>query len=141
MGIQFRQITIIGTVGRNAELGYTPNGTANLKFSVATEDGTGDNKRTDWFNVTLWGQTGERMQEYITKGTKVGVSGRFKIRDYKDRDGKDRYSLDISADNVQLLSSKGESETGDEPVAAAKPKKPKTDEFAFADDETEDVPF
>jgi single-strand DNA-binding protein len=148
LGIQFAQISVVGTLGRDAELGYTPNGSVNLKFSVATEAGSGDKKHTNWFNVTLWGKSAETMQEYLVKGKQVAVAGRFDIRDYTDKEGKSRYSLEISADNVQLVGSRSDGDGANVGNAAAPAKaarKPKAveDDFAFAEetDGTDDVPF
>lgn len=150
MGIQFAQISVVGTLGRDAELGYTPNGSVNLKFSVATEAGSGDKKHTNWFNVTLWGKSAETMAEYLVKGRQVAVAGRFDVREYTDKNDKARYSLEISADNVQLVGSRTSEEgdvasVGNAPAKKTTSRKPKVveDEFAFDEetDGTEEVPF
>src|SRR5262245_39666627 len=100
------KIQIIGNLGRDPELRYTPNGRPVASFTVAVNQST-KNRRTggwvestDWFRVSVWGERGERVAENLRKGSRVFVDGRFKAREYDDRDGQKRMSLDITADTV-----------------------------------------
>jgi len=103
------KIVIIGNVGRDPELRMTPNGRPVCEFSVAVNrvtgrsDGGDRQEQTDWYRVSCWSQLAERAQQMITKGRLVFVEGRFTPRTYTDREGKERLSLDISANDFQML--------------------------------------
>jgi single-strand DNA-binding protein len=103
----FSKIIIVGNVGRDPELKMTPNGHAVCAFSVAVNrvSGRGEERveQTDWYRVSCWSALAERAQQMITKGRLVLVDGRFTPRTYTDREGKERYSLDISANDFQML--------------------------------------
>ena len=103
----FSKIIIVGNVGRDPELKMTPNGRTVCEFSVAVNrvSGRGEERveQTDWYRVSCWSALAERAQQMITKGRLVLVDGRFTPRSYTDREGKERYSLDISANDFQML--------------------------------------
>jgi single-strand DNA-binding protein len=103
----FSKIIIVGNVGRDPELKMTPNGRPVCEFSVAVNrvSGRGEERveATDWYRVSCWSALAERAQQMITKGRLVLVDGRFTPRSYTDREGKERYSLDISANDFQML--------------------------------------
>ena len=100
------KIQIIGNLGRDPELRYTPNGRPVCNFTVAVNQSRKDPKTgewiesTDWFRVDVWGDRGERVAESLRKGARVFVDGRFKAREYEANDGQKRMSLDITADTV-----------------------------------------
>ncbi len=108
------KISIVGNLGRDAEQRFTPGGDAVVTFSVATTEVRNNRgereEHTQWFRVDFWGKRGERIKDYLTKGQRVYVDGRLRVRDYEDRDGKARYSLDVRADDVLLLGSRRDSE-------------------------------
>lgn len=128
----FSKITLVGNLGRDPETQYTPNGKLNVKFTVAVNkpfrDQSGQMQdRTNWFRVTAWGTLAESMvkmaeQGYLAKGKQVLVDGRFEAREYTDNNGQQRTSLDVTANEFQLLGSRvddgssgfrgGESEVG-----------------------------
>jgi single-strand DNA-binding protein len=103
----FSKIIIVGNVGRDPELKMTPNGRPVCEFSVAVNRVSGKAEerveQTDWYRVSCWSALAERAQQMITKGRLVLVDGRFTPRTYTDREGKERYSLDISANDFQML--------------------------------------
>lgn len=113
-------ITIIGNLGRDPETKYTPNGAMNLQFSVAVSrrhtDQSGQVKEhTDWFRVTAWGKLAETMDKLaqngaLVKGKQVYVQGRFEARDYQNNEGVTVKSLDVTANEIQLLGSRPEGE-------------------------------
>ena len=111
------KIIVIGNVGRDPEMRYTPNGQAITSFSVAsnrryrTADGE-QREETEWFNVSAFGRLSEICNQYLTRGQQVYVEGRLRGRSYTDRDGQPRYSLDITANEVQFLGRRGEGEQG-----------------------------
>jgi len=111
-------------LGRDAETRFTPSGAACTTFSVATnrrwkDQQTGEWKEeTDWHRVVLW--RSENLANYLTKGTQVYVEGRLQTRSYDDKDGKKVYTTEVVAENVILLSGRGDavSAAGDAPPAS-----------------------
>ena len=100
---------IIGNLGADPEMRYTPNGRPVTQFNVAVNQSTKNQQTgewvedTDWFRVSVWGDRAERAAETLRKGNKVFVEGRFKTREFEGRDGQKRTSLEITADSVVNL--------------------------------------
>jgi single-strand DNA-binding protein len=99
---------IIGNLGRDPELRYTPNGQAVTQFTVAVNrnyrgaDGEWQ-EDTEWFRVVAWGPVGERAAEHLRKGNKVYVEGRIQTRQWEDQSGQKRYTTELVADRVANL--------------------------------------
>ena len=116
------KVTLVGNLGRDPESRYTPNGTMNVTFTMATNrrfrDQSGqDQDRTTWFRITAWGKLAETLdsltqQGYLTKGKQVYVEGRIEAREYTDQNGQTRTSLDVTANELLLLGSRGDAEGG-----------------------------
>ena len=116
------KITLVGNLGRDPETRYTPGGKMNVQFTMAVSrrfnDQSGQQQeRTNWYRVTAWGglaETLDRMAQngYLTKGKQVYVDGRFEAREYQDQQGQTRTSLDVTANELQLLGSRTDSEGG-----------------------------
>ena len=106
------KVIIIGRLGNDTEVRYTPSGSPVAKFSVATSEewkdkNTGEKKeRTEWHRITAWGKLGEICGEYLSKGRQVYVEGRLQTSSYDDKEGVKRYSTEIVASDVQFLGSK-----------------------------------
>jgi len=100
------KIQIIGNLGRDPELRYTPSGRPVTTFSVAVNQSSKNQQTgewveaTDWFRVSVWGDRAERAAENLRKGSRVFVDGRFRTREYETNDGRKGLSLDVSADTV-----------------------------------------
>jgi single-strand DNA-binding protein len=111
------KIHVIGNVGRDPEMRYTPSGQSVTSFSVAsnrryrTTEGE-QREETEWFNVSAFGRLSEICNQFLTRGRQVYVEGRLRGRSYTDRDGQPRYSLEITANDVQFLGGRGEGEVG-----------------------------
>jgi single-strand DNA-binding protein len=106
------KITLVGHLGRDPETRYTPNGAMNISFSMAVSRKAGGEERTTWFSVTAWNKLAEVLDSltqngYLTKGKQVFVLGNLETREYTGKDGQTRTSLDVRADEVQLLGSRG----------------------------------
>ncbi len=106
------KIIVIGHLGRDPEMRYTPNGQAVTSFSVAssrryTTSAGEQREETEWFNVSAWGKLGETCNQYLAKGRQVYVEGRLSSRTYEGRDGQTRVSMDISLTDVQFLGGRG----------------------------------
>jgi single-strand DNA-binding protein len=115
---------IIGNLGADPEMRYTPNGRPVTQFNVAVNQSTKNQQTnewveaTDWFRVSVWGDRAERAAETLRKGNKVFVEGRFKTREFEGRDGQKRTSLEITADSVVNLEKRSREE-GEGQFAAA----------------------
>ncbi len=110
--MSFNKITIIGYLGRDPELRYTPQGTAVCKLSVATterrKNAAGQREEhTTWFRVTIWGRQGELANEYLAKGRQIYLEGRFRLEEYTDREGRTRYSPEVTATDLQFVGNNG----------------------------------
>ena len=114
----FCKIMLIGNLGRDPEMRYTPTGRPVTQFSVAVSnskpDGQGGwvDEGTDWFRVSVFGDRAERAAEQLRKGNKVFVEGRFKTREFEGRDGQKRTALEITADSIVNLERKPRDEDG-----------------------------
>lgn len=106
--MSFNKIILVGNLGRDPELRYTPQGTPVCSFTVATnekrKDKSGETQDvTTWFRVTLWGRQAETASQYLTKGRPVYVEGRIRLEEWTDRDGKPRYTLEVHATDMQFI--------------------------------------
>lgn len=123
----FNKITIVGYLGRDPELRYTPAGEAVCNFSVATtekrKNRTGQaEEQTTWFRVTVWRNQAEAVHQYLTKGRQVYVEGRLRQEEYTDRDGNPRTSLEVAATDVQFIGARNDqAETPPARTEAPKP--------------------
>ena len=107
------KVILVGNLGRDIELRYTPGGAAVGKLRIATTDTWTDKnsgqrqERTEWHSVDLWGRQAETLQEYLLKGRQIYVEGNLRTRQWEDRDGNKRYSTDVRAERVVLLGGRG----------------------------------
>jgi single-strand DNA-binding protein len=106
--MSFNKIIIVGNLGRDPELRYTPQGDAVCNFSVAVNDKRRDKTgelqdTTTWFRITLWRRQAENASKYLTKGSPIYVEGRLKVEEWTDRDGKNRYTLEVQATDMQFI--------------------------------------
>lgn len=110
--MSYNKVIIIGNLGRDPELRYTPQGTPVCTFSCATTDkrkGKDGNmeEKTVWFKVVAWGKQGENASKYLSKGRPVYVEGRLQVDEWTDRDGKLRTTLEVNATEIQYLGDGG----------------------------------
>jgi len=141
--MSFNKITLVGNLGRDPELRYTPQGTPVCSFSLATnerrKDKTGEMQdQTTWFRVTLWGRQAETASQYLTKGRPVYIEGRLRVEEWTDRDGKPRHTLEVHATDMQFIGG-GRSEEPAAERAAAPSEQASEPQHDFAADD--DVPF
>ena len=106
------KIIVIGNLGRDPEMRYTPNGQSVTTFSVASSRRytTADGERreeTEWFNVNAWGRLADLCNQYLAKGRQVYVEGRLSSRSYEARDGQTRHVNEINLSDVQFLGGRG----------------------------------
>lgn len=106
------KVILVGNLGRDAELRYTPGGAAVSTLNLATtevfKDREGQKKEdTQWHRIILWGKTAETLQDYLVKGKQIYVEGKLQTRKWKDKDGNDKYTTEVRGDRVVLLSGGG----------------------------------
>ena len=102
-----------GRLGRDCETRFTQAGMAICSFTVAVDYGYGENKGTNWIRCSLFGKRAEGgLPKYLVKGTQVAISGELKVREYDDKDGNKRTSVDVSVDNLDLIGGRGDSQGG-----------------------------
>ena len=149
------KLMIIGNLGRDPEMRYTPSGRPVTDFSVAVshrgrdpQSGDWVDQGTDWYRVTIWGERGERAAEQLRKGMRVFVEGRFRTREYEARDGTKRTALEITADNVISMEGRQRDDDGGSFSApsggfgggnAVRPTRPSAP--PPSDDDLDDLPF
>jgi len=145
------KVILIGRLGKDPELKYTPSGTPVAKFSLATDevykDASGEQqRRTEWHNIVAWKRLAEICGEYLTKGKQVYIEGSIRSRQWEDQSGNKRTGYDIVAREMKMLGSKGDSERSatERPPAqsAAAPAAPREpDEMPSSEITDEDIPF
>jgi single-strand DNA-binding protein len=106
------KVILVGNLGRDAELRYTPAGAAVATLNMATTEVWNDKngqrqEKTEWHRVVLWGKPAESLTEYLTKGKQIYVEGRLQTRQWDDKDGNKRYTTEIRGDKVVLLGGGG----------------------------------
>ena len=139
---------IIGNLGKDPEMRYTPSGQAVTQFTVAVnrswKDPNGEWKEeTEWFRIVVWGPPGERAAEHLRKGNKVYVEGRLQTRQWEDQSGQKRYTTELVANQVTNLErrTRDESEEGAFTPAARPTRPAPAAEGSAADDKLDDANF
>lgn len=142
------KVILVGNLGRDAEIRYTPGGAAVSKFSIATTEVWNDKsgqrqERTEWHTIDLWGKQAESLSEYLLKGKQVYIEGRLQTDEYTDKEGIKRKSTKVRCDKLVLLGSGGggggrgpSTDRGGDNMGASAPS-PEMSE-ALTDD---DIPF
>lgn len=133
------KVILIGRLGGAPELRYTANGKAVASFKVATnEQWTGKDgekeERTEWHRIVAWGRLGEICGEYLKKGTQVYLEGRIQTRSWEDKEGVKRYTTEIVAQTMQMLSPSTKAGT----ASSTDEKFPSEEPISIPED---DIPF
>ena len=150
------KVILIGNLGRDPEVRYSPSGSAVANVTLATSESWKDKnsgekqEKTEWHRVVFFGRLAEIAGEYLKKGSQVFVEGRLQTRKWQDKEGKDRYTTEIVANEMQMLGSRGgagvpnDSFNQDQPAAAensAPAGAKKAGSAAVAGDFDDDIPF
>ncbi len=137
------KVILIGRLGRDPEVRYTPDGTAVANFSIATSDewtdkATGEKKeRTEWHRIVAWRRLGEICGEYLAKGRQVYIEGKLQTRSW-EKDGITRYTTEIVASDVQFLGTRDSAE----PYRPSGPSDaPEYSGPPLPDEQDDDIPF
>ena len=107
-------VSIIGNVGKEAEMRFTPSGKPVTSFSVACNSKFGETESTEWFNIVTWNKLAETCNQYITKGQQVFVEGRLQTRSWESDDGVKHYKTEVIANRVLFLGQRKQGETTEE---------------------------
>ena len=138
------KVIVVGNLGQDPETRYMPSGSAVTNVRIATNESwkdkqTGEQKdRTEWHSVAMFGRLAEIAAEYLRKGSQVYIEGKLRTRKWQDKDGNDRYTTEIIADEMQMLGGRsggGAPAMSDSPPASAPPPQPSGDDF------DDDIPF
>lgn len=102
------KVILVGRLGQNPEIRYTPSGAAVANFSIATSESWTDKsnqkqEKTEWHRIVVWGKLAELCSQYLTKGRQVYVEGRLQTRQWQDKDGQTRYTTEVQAQTIQFL--------------------------------------
>jgi len=140
--MSFNKIIVVGNLGREPELRYTPQGKAVCSFTMASNekrrDKSGDAQDvTTWFRVTLWEKMAENASKYLDKGSQVYVEGRLRIEEWQDRDGNNRFTLEVSASDMKFLGTPAQRD--EQPAQRENPNTPQ--EFSGPPNTEDDIPF
>jgi single-strand DNA-binding protein len=130
------KVMIIGHLGRDPEMRYTPSGRPVTTFTVATSRSwnTVDGERhqeTEWFNVVAWGNLAEICKQYLTKGQQVYIEGRLQTRKWEDKEGNKHNSVEIVANEMMMLGDRREASNNHPATEEPEPASTDEDEFPF----------
>jgi single-strand DNA-binding protein len=137
------KVILIGNLGRDPEVRYTPGGLAIANFSIATSDNWSNKNgeketRTEWHRIVAFGKLGEICGEYLSRGKQVYIEGRLQTREWEDKEGIKRYTTEIIASQMLMLGSKDSADTARGSVNMQKPDMP---EPSFPNTPDDDIPF
>lgn len=130
------KVILMGRLTRDPEMRHTNSGTPVTTFSIAIDNGYGDNKRTDFVNCLAWNKTAEFVTKYFTKGKMIIVIGRITTRSWETQDGKRAYATEVIANEVSFGETKSSQQTATQP-----PMQDDDDDFTPLDEEDDDLPF
>lgn len=134
-------VNIIGRVGQDIEVRFTPSGKAVAELNLAVDDGWGENKKTAWIGVVLWGVTAELAGRALQKGDRVGISGRLSQDEWEDKaTGKKQRKTKVTGEQMTLLSPKRDDAPRQESSQKQAAKNTQSSP-QFDDDGNEDIPF
>jgi single-strand DNA-binding protein len=141
------KVILIGRLGKDPDMRYTPSGTAVANFSLATNSSFKDSDgnwqdKTEWHNIVTFGRTAEIAGEYLKKGKLVYIDGRLQTSSWEDQNGQKRYKTEVVASELQLIGSRGDSESGaDTSAADTEDEVPAAEDIPPANEEEDDLPF
>lgn len=141
------KVIIIGNLGQDPEVRYMPSGGAVTNLSIATSESwkdkdTGQNQeRTEWHRIALFNRLAEIAGEYLRKGSKVYIEGSLRTRKWQDKNGQDRYTTEIVANNMQMLDSRGGGAPAEMSAPMSHAQAPVPADQSMGNDFDDDIPF
>ncbi len=140
------KVILVGNLGADPDTRYMPSGSAVTNLSIATSESwkdkqTGEQKeRTEWHKVAMFNRLAEIAAEYLRKGSQVYIEGKLRTRKWQDRDGNDRWTTEVIADEMQMLGGRGGG-SADFAAPAKTAAAPSKAPAAGADEFDDDIPF
>ena len=147
MAANINRVVLVGNLTRDPELRHTPSGMAVCSLRIAVNTRRKDSSTGEWtekpnyFDVTVWGNQGESCAQYLSKGRPVAIDGRLEWREWDAQDGTKRQAVEIIADSVQFLGSRGDAEGGGQPQFVPAGAAAQTENADFAAGADDDIPF
>ena len=147
MAANINRVVLVGNLTRDPELRHTPSGTAVCSLRLAVNSrrkdaSTGElGEKPNYFDVTVWGNQGESCAQYLSKGRPVAVDGRLDWREYEAKDGSKRQAIEIIADSVQFLGSRGDGEGGQSYIPQSDVAADQSDFVKAGATADDDIPF
>jgi single-strand DNA-binding protein len=148
MAANINRVVLLGNLTRDPELRHTPSGTAVCSLRIAVNTRRKDGQTGEWtekpnyFDVTVWGNPGENCAQYLSKGRPVAIDGRLEWREWDAQDGTKRQAVEIIADSVQFLGSRGEGGEGQSQfVPAGATTQAENADFGGGGAADDDIPF
>ena len=135
------KVILMGRLTRDPEMRHTNSGTPVTTFSIAIDNGYGENQRTDFVNCLAWNKTAEFVTKYFAKGKMIIVIGRIATRSWETQDGKRAYATEVIANEVNFGESKTSPQLNTPQTAAQPPMQDDDDDFTPLDEEDDDLPF
>jgi single-strand DNA-binding protein len=144
------KVILIGNLGRDPEIRYTPDGTPVANFSIATTESWTDKggsrqDRTEWHNVVAWRKLAELSKRFLTKGKQVYIEGKLQTREWNDKDGNKRRTTEVIANQMILLGPRTDQNATSAPVPQAWDQRAPEADTAFQDSGSgitdDDIPF
>lgn len=144
------KVILLGNVGKDPEVRYLNTGVAVATFSLATSDraytsanGTVVPERTEWHNIVIWGKNAEVVEKYVRKGDKLYLEGKIRTRSYSDKNGIQRYIVEIFVDSMEMLTPRGMQPEGNVSPSQTTPQQASAQpvQQQSADSLTDDLPF
>jgi len=141
------KVILVGNLGKDPEIRYSASGDAIANFSVATTSKWRDKasnemrEEVEWHRLTAFGKLAEIVELYLKKGSQVYIEGKLKTSKYTDKDGIEKYSTNIIADNMQMLGSRGESDQPSSAGPQSRPSQSQSKPAADLSDMDDDIPF
>lgn len=144
MAASINKVTIIGNLGKDPEMRYMPNGDAVANLTIATTEAWKDKagvkqEKTEWHRVSMFGRLAEVAGEYLKKGSSVYIEGKLQTRKWQDKAGSDRYTTEIVANEMKMLS--GRKDVDAQERERHTPYAPKEREPGCDDSEFDNIPF
>jgi len=143
------KVILVGRLGQDPELKYTPSGSAVCNFSLATSESWNDKsgqkqERTEWHRVVVWSKLAELCNQYLAKGRQAYVEGRLQTRSWDDKTGNKRYTTEVLASTIQFLGGRGDAPVRDNPTSSVDSSNMMDQSYNISTDTNftaDDIPF
>ena len=141
------KVILVGNLGKDPEVRYLEGGTAVANFPIATSETfkdrtSGERKtNTEWHNIVVWRGLAEIAEKYLKKGSQIYLEGKLRTRQWQDKDGNNRYTTEVVADNLQMLGKKDDSPANNASPTPNTASTTSTPEVDKSNDQVDDLPF